>query len=220
MPRETTVDSPPPIPQSSLRARVVRQFGRPTGLPGHLAGWVMALRSSNRRRSLWTVDQLSLQPGNRVLEVGFGPGLALAHAAAHVGAQGQVVGVDASEVMLAHASRRNAAFIGEGRMALRLGSVEALPDLGDAFDAIFAVNSIGFWPDPPARLQGLAGRLVPGGRLAITVQPRSRDATAATSDAVRRRLETDFATAGLDVVGRRTLDLTPPAVCVIGTRRG
>jgi hypothetical protein len=52
-----------------------RQFRRPTGLLGRLAGWIMANRPSNIERNRWTVDLLNVQPSDHVLEIGFGPGL-------------------------------------------------------------------------------------------------------------------------------------------------
>jgi len=59
------------------------------------------------RRS--AVRALGLQPGQRVLEVGCGTGLALANLAAAVGPEGAVVGVDGSPAMLARARRRTVA---------------------------------------------------------------------------------------------------------------
>jgi len=35
--------------------RIAGQFHRPHGLDGRLAGWVMAHRSSNRRRNRWAL---------------------------------------------------------------------------------------------------------------------------------------------------------------------
>ena len=199
-----------------LRRSLVKQFGRPSGFVGRLAGWSMAHRPSNRQRNQWTVDLLRLTPGDRVLEIGFGPGLALRHAATQVGASGYVVGVDPSDVMVAHARRRNRAAIAEGRMKLHLGQVERLPNLDGGFVAIMAVNAIGFWSEPTARLVELRPRLRPGGKLAITVQPRSPGATVATSERVRRELEERFKVAGFSNVTSHTLPLNPPAVCVIG----
>ena len=164
------------------------------------------------------MDLLNLQPGQRVLEIGFGPGLALQRAAARVGDQGFVAGIDGSAVMLVEAARRNATVVAQQRMRLYVAQVEALPDLGAPFDTILAVNTTGFWPDPLARLRELREHLGPGGRMAITVQPRSKGATAETSARVRARLHTHLRDAGFTEIESHTLELDPPAVCAIGTR--
>jgi SAM-dependent methyltransferase len=201
----------------SWRAALVKQFGHPTGLVGRLAGWIMATRPSNRQRNAWTVGLLSLQPGEHVLEVGFGPGLSLAHAAAAVGPSGTVTGIDRSAVMLRQAARRNRRAIADGRMALRIANVEALREGGDRFDAILAVNVVGFWLDRRGTIEILRARLAPGGRLAITVQPRSKGATADTTRRVGAELERDLEAAGFAAVRSERLALDPPAVCVMGT---
>jgi SAM-dependent methyltransferase len=54
---------------------VMAQFRHPTGLGGRAAGLVIAHRSSNRRRNSWAASLLDVQPDERVLEIGFGPGL-------------------------------------------------------------------------------------------------------------------------------------------------
>src|SRR5262249_12503284 len=76
---------------SGLRKTIVRQFGRPTGLVGRLVGLVMAMRYSNRERNRRTIELLDIQPDDRVLEIGFGPGLAI-EMAARLARSGCVVG--------------------------------------------------------------------------------------------------------------------------------
>src|ERR687888_1346246 len=161
---------------------IMNQFGYPRGTAGSMAGWVMAHRPSNRRRNSWVVSLLDVQPGDRVLEIGVGPGLAIAELSRHVGEAGHVHGIDHSQVMIHQATRRNAAAIRSGRVGLSRASVDELPpSLGGPFDAILAVNSLGFWPAPAQRLGELRRRLAPGGRIAIASQPRSPGATASTS---------------------------------------
>ena len=168
----------------SLRTRLVSQFGHPRGIAGRLAGWVMAHRRSNRWRNAWTVDLLDLQPGGRVLEIGFGPGLSLHWIASRVGTLGFVAGIDLSDTMLSQAQHRNRVAVASGRMDLRVASVTDPPDFGASFDAVLAVNTIGFWPDPASRFREIRERLIPGGRFAVTMQPRSKGATAATHTTV------------------------------------
>jgi SAM-dependent methyltransferase len=201
-------------------AAIVAQFGRPRGVAGGIAGWVMAHRPSNRQRNSWVVSLLDVQPTDRVLEVGFGPGLAIAQLSRRVGDSGHVYGIDRSEVMLRQATRRNAAAIRAGRVTLTRASVDQLPPaLGDPFDAILAVNSLGFWPVPTERLQELRRRLTPGGRIAVASQPRCPGATTSTSLNAAREIEDLLRGAGFTQTRTETLDLDPPVVCVLAVNR-
>lgn len=197
-------------------AAIVGQFGHPQGTAGRVAGWVMAHRRSNRQRNRWVVWLLEVQPTDRVLEIGFGPGLAIAELARRVGDQGHVGGIDHAEVMLRQATRRYAAVIAAGRVSLHRASVEQLPPtLGGPFDAILAVNSLGFWLAPTQRLHELRRRLRPGGRIAIASQPRCPGATASTSRNAARELQALLRAAGYITIRTETLDLDPPVVCVL-----
>ena len=196
--------------------RVVGQFSNPHGVGGRLAGWVMAHRSSNRQRNRWVVSVLDVQPTDRVLEIGFGPGLAV-EALGRLASRGTVLGVDHSNVMVRRARRRNGPAVRAGRVDLRLGSVETLPDFEGPVDKILAVNSMGFWPDPVARLQELRSRLRPGGKLAIASQPRCPGATSETSAKAALEIEGALQRAGFSRTSVETLDLDPPVVCVIAT---
>lgn len=194
-----------------------RQFGRPSGLAGRLAGWIMARRPSNRERNRRTVELLGIGPEDSVLEIGFGPGVALEDVARRA-TRGRIVGIDHSPLMVAMASRRNAAAIADGRMTLRVAPAEPLPDLGGGFDKALAVNVAMFWSEPVATLRRIRAQLRPGGTLALTFQPRQRGAT---DEDARRRAETLAATmrdAGYAGVRVEMLPMAPvAAACVIGT---
>jgi len=197
-------------------AAIVGQFGHPRGTAGRVAGWVMAHRRSNRQRNSWVVSLLDVQPGYRVLEIGFGPGLAIAEVARRVGDQGHVYGIDHSGVMLRQAARRNAAVIAARRVTLCLASVDRLPPtLGSRFDAILVVNSLGFWPAPAERLGELRRRLRPGGQIAVASQPRCPGPTATTSRNAARTIEALLHDAGYTKTRTQTLDLDPPVVCIL-----
>jgi len=200
-------------------AAMVRQFGHPQGTAGRVAGWVMAHRSSNRQRNTWVVSLLDVRPTDQVLEIGFGPGLAIAELSRRVGPSGHVYGVDRSDVMLRQATRRNAAAIQAGRVTLAQGTVEQPPPaLEGPFDAILAVNSLGFWSAPAERLKDLRRRLAPGGRIAIVSQPRSAGATRTTSLDAGGEITDLLTVAGFAQTRTEILDLEPPAVCVIGSQ--
>src|SRR5262250_2829427 len=196
---------------------VIGQAHHPRGAAGRVTAWEMAHRPSNRQRSRWVASLLGVQPADRVLEIGFGPGLAVA-ALARAGA-GQVYGIDHSGVMLRQASRRNAAAIRAGRVTLIRASVDQIPPALDGpFDVILAVNSLGFWPAPARRLAELRRRLAPGGRMAIASQPRCPGATAHTSRSAARDIEDLLTGAGFTHLSTQTLPLSPPVACVLAAR--
>ncbi len=106
--------------KQTLVMAIRSQFMWPRGFAGWLAGWEMALRSSNRKRNVWAVGLLGVEPTDRVLEIGFGPGIAireLSRRASH----GLVCGVDQSEIMVRQATRRNMDAVRAGRVDLRCG---------------------------------------------------------------------------------------------------
>ena len=78
--------------RSAVVAAVVSQFGHPRGAAGRVVGWVMAHRRSNRQRNSWVVSLLDVQPTDRVLEIGFGPGLAIAELSRRLGDSGHSAG--------------------------------------------------------------------------------------------------------------------------------
>jgi SAM-dependent methyltransferase len=199
---------------------MVGQFGHPHGFGGRAAGWVMATRGSNRERNIWAVGLLDVQPHDRVLEIGFGPGVAIREFASRA-TNGLVVGVDHSEVMVRQARKRNAAAVRAGRVDLRLGSAEALPGFDEPFDKILAVNSLLFWDDPVARLKELHDRLRPGGQIAIVYQPRGPGSTNDIAVRTGQEIAKHFATVGFIDVRVETLELQPTAaVCVLGVSPG
>lgn len=201
---------------SATRSAIVQQFGKPNGPLGFLAGLVMRLRPSNRQRNARTLDLLGIRPEDRILEVGFGPGLAVARAA-KLAAMGKVVGIDHSELMWRQARRRNAKTISAGRVELLLGSADALPSFDGRFDKVFAVNVYMFWDDPVSVLGGLRQVMNPGGVIALTLQPRRRGATADDTRAAAERMSASLRAAGFGEVRTEILEMAPvAAACVLG----
>ena len=198
-----------------LAMAIRSQFRQPRGGAGWLAGWEMALRSSNRQRNVWAVGLLGVEPTDRVLEIGFGPGIAireLSRRATH----GLVCGVDHSAVMVRQATGRNAEAVRAGRVALRLGAAEHLLAFAEPFDKVLAVNNMGMWHEPDEGLQALHRRMRPGGRIAIVSQPRCPGATAETTAAAGREIAARLTAAGFTSIRSDTLALTPPVICVLG----
>ena len=151
-----------------------RQFSRPTGLLGWVAGRAMA--RTNATVSRWVADLLAPAAGERILDLGCGPGVLLSLAAATVG-EGRAVGVDVSQVMVAQARRRNRSAIRAGRAEVQEAVAESLPFPEAHFDAVSSVNSLQHWGDVEAGLREIARVMRPGGRLCLVLRMRVADAS-------------------------------------------
>ena len=202
-----------------LEAAVRAQFGRPTGLGGRAAGLLMAHRSSNRRRNAWAVGLLEVRSHDRVLEIGFGPGLAIRELG-RLAADGYVCGIDHSELMLRRARRLNREGIDRGVVDLRLGGVEELPTFDEPFDKILAVNAMMFWREPVARLEKLRRLLCSGGLIAVAHQPRGPGASDETAAANGREAKAALDQAGFGELRLETMALKPAVVCAMGVNPG
>lgn len=144
------------------------QLRRPQGLLGRFIGRKMA--GQNKESNDWTVSLLDIQPNDHVLEVGFGPGLAI-KSAAQLASDGFVAGIDFSETMVKQASKLNFQGIESGRIELKNADVSSIPYNSEAFDKVFAVNIIYLWPDLVSTVQELRRVLRPGGLLALYLAP-------------------------------------------------
>lgn len=156
------------VNQVRIVRSVARQFGNPRGPVGQVVA--SFLNRFNRGINDKAIDALVIQPGDHVLNIGFGGGVGLQRVLEETGPNGRVTGVDISPDMV---SRTGTAFAGDvaaGRLNLFEGSVDRL-ELDDAsIDAAYAVNSVYFWPDLSAGIREVQRVLRPGsGRLVVAM---------------------------------------------------
>jgi SAM-dependent methyltransferase len=145
-----------------------RHGGEFEGLGGLVLGWLMGFGRGRSARQI--VELARVGAGDRVVDVGCGPGRFLVEAAER-GAT--VVGVDPSSQMRRLARRRTEPL----RSAVTVvdGSAERLPLDDGAATVAWAVASFHHWSDPDAGLAELHRVLEPGGRFLIAERPaRSR----------------------------------------------
>jgi ubiquinone/menaquinone biosynthesis C-methylase UbiE len=148
-----------------LQRFFARQLARPSGLFGRFvtSRW---LDKSSAAMNLLTFERLSLQPADRVLEVGFGSGYLLEKILSS-DPRTHASGVDPSAEMVGLAGRRLRKFIDGGRARVREGSIEALPFGDGEFTKLCTVNTIYFWREPPAALSECRRVLPKGGLLVV-----------------------------------------------------
>ena len=113
------------------------------------------------------VEHANLQEGDRVLDVGCGTGIVARRAAAHIGEQGTVIGIDINEEMLEVA--KTVASDLTPTVEWRQGDATALPFPDEAFDAIFCQQALQFVDDPAVALREMHRVLAPNGRIAVSV---------------------------------------------------
>lgn len=103
--------------------------------------------------------------GERVLDVGCGAGTSTLALAEAVGPDGEIVGVDVSGPLLAHARAR----AGENSPITWILGDAGSAEIPGPFDLLFSRFGVMFFPDPLAAMRHLVAHLRPGGRVCFVV---------------------------------------------------
>jgi ubiquinone/menaquinone biosynthesis C-methylase UbiE len=118
--------------------------------------------ATRRRRRL--LEVLALQSGERVLDVGSGPGHYAFEMSSAVGDDGRVTGIDNAENSIETAQHRCS---GLANVGFHLGEAVALPFDEATFDAVLSTQTFEYLPDVRAALAEMFRVLKPGGRVLI-----------------------------------------------------
>ena len=141
--------------------RVNSPFALPKGLLGRLAGRFMLV--TNKQDEV--AAALGVRPGDRVLELGYGPG-GLIRLLARTEAV-HVLGVDPSPDMRDVATSVNRRAVRAGRVDLRVGTAEDTGLAAESVDRAVSVNNVALWPDLEAGIHELHRVVRPGGTVLI-----------------------------------------------------
>jgi ubiquinone/menaquinone biosynthesis C-methylase UbiE len=143
----------------SLQAR------KPSGIIGR---YLMAkiFNSINADLNSFIKEILDLQRGDRVLEVGFGPGK-LINEMADITTEGVVEGIDFSQVMLKQASKVNKKHILKGNVRLQKGECSSLPFNNESFNKLCSSNTLYFWREPDKYFNEMFRVIKHGGKIVI-----------------------------------------------------
>jgi SAM-dependent methyltransferase len=135
------------------------------------AGWSRradSIQEFGMRVSVWMVEHLDLQPGERVLDLAAGPGDTGFLAAELVRPGGTLISSDAAEAMLGVALGR-ARDLGVTNVEFKRLELEWIDLPTASVDAILCRWGLMFALDPAAALQDARRVLRPGGRIALAV---------------------------------------------------
>ena len=124
------------------------------------AGW----KASQQLRD-WERQRLRLRAGQRLLDVGCGLGDAALALADDLGADGEVVGVDASAEMIGGARAR--ARGARCRVRFSVGDALALDERNDSFDAARSERTLQWLADPEGAVAEMARVVRPGGLVSL-----------------------------------------------------
>jgi ubiquinone/menaquinone biosynthesis C-methylase UbiE len=151
-----------------------------------LQGWEHAASAWGRRAqrvrdwgmpvSTWLIEQLSLQPGQRLLELAAGPGDTGFLAAELIAPGGTLISSDATEAML-EVARERASEVGVRGVTIEFKQLEIeWIDLPTAsVDAIVCRWAYMLTVDPAAGMSEARRVLAPGGRFALAVWDRDEE---------------------------------------------
>ena len=122
------------------------------------------------------IESLNLRPGNRVLEVGVGTGIALDAYPPYA----HIVAIDPSADMLERAKKR-VAENGWGHIELQQGDALNLDYPDNSFDYVTSFHVLTVVPDPYRMMSEMVRVCKPGGRIAITTHFQSANPVVAAS---------------------------------------
>ena len=137
------------------------------------------------------IERAGLRPGEKVLDVACGTGVAARLAAERVGGTGTVAGVDIDPGMLAVA-RSDTTTPGTS-IEWHESAAEALPFPDEAFDIVLCQLSLQFFQDRFAALREMRRVLAPGGRVVVNVPGAIAPVFVVMAEALARHINPELA---------------------------
>ena len=147
-----------------------------------ISGFYDSIANANERTARELGENLlALQPGESVLEIGYGTGNTILNLAAKVGPQGKVSGIDVSDGMQTVAQSKVDEAGRSDNVDLRIGDAIDLDWSDETFDAVFLSFTLELFSESDVRsvLREIKRVLKPTGRLGVvgmaTVNPGEQE---------------------------------------------
>jgi cyclopropane fatty-acyl-phospholipid synthase-like methyltransferase len=147
-----------------LRKFIASIFKKPTGLLGIFAANLMV--KNNQKNYDRLIKDLDLQPHDKLLEIGYGPGMGI-QMVAKICPACTVHGIDFSRLMYKRASNYNKQHINNGRVQLQFGDFLKTSVLDNNYDKVFCLNVVYFWDELKSPFEKVLSLLKKGGAFHI-----------------------------------------------------
>ncbi|MFS0655911.1 class I SAM-dependent methyltransferase [Bacillus sp. 179-C3.3 HS] len=195
-----------------MLSTISKAFSRPKGWFGSLAGFIMA--TENKALNQWAIRHLDVDDGDKILEIGYGPGYSMTYMLKHY-QHLHIDGLDASSTMQEQARHQIRKRRQNGYVRLYVGEIENTRLPSNQYDKVLSVNNYTIWDDPRAGLLHLYHTLKPGGRMVIVMQPREKGADANRTKEMGEHILNDLLFVGFDHASVEYKEMRPTlSVCV------
>jgi cyclopropane fatty-acyl-phospholipid synthase-like methyltransferase len=144
------------------------QLRRPSGFMGRLVSKMMEMRNKESYKEM--IKALDIQSGDKIFEIGYGPGLGI-NLIANNTVDCTISGIDFSELMYREATKRNRKFIDRGMVTLKYGDLLTADLERSTYDKIFCLNVIYFWSELQSVFVRIHSMLNAGGLYFIFMTP-------------------------------------------------
>ena len=148
-----------------IRSLLAKQLGYPSGIFGRLV--MKLLNKSNAEMNDLTFTKLNVQPGDFILEIGFGGGYLLDKIATSR-IPSLIAAIDPKIDVIKMGNKKFKQQIAQKYIELKQASAESLPYDNRYFDKICTVNTIYFWSDPKLVLDECNRVLKLNGKIVIS----------------------------------------------------
>lgn len=140
---------------------IASQLRKPTGQPARQFADSMDI--ANEVLYDLTLETMKVQPGQKLLEIGFGSG-SFIHKLFAAAADIHLQGLDFSPDMVELAASKNQELVANGKLQLRHGESSQMPFSDSEFDKVFCNMVIFFWETPANDLKEVKRVLKAGGK--------------------------------------------------------
>ena len=205
-----------------MASSFMQNFGNPRGFWGKII--VRLMNKGHGPLIRRVVEQLDLQTGDEVLDIGCGGGLAVSLMA---GRGARVDGVDISPVSVKASRDKNRAWINQGRVAIAQSGVDELDFAPGRFSVVTAFETIYFWENFAHNCKSIFDFLKPGGRFVIALEAYLEDGKKVNIPAIfnsmemrlysREELEGLLENAGFSVSAMQP-GCKRPSLCLVGQK--